>query len=37
MQEPRNFSLFFDYFANRLADSQRIGHPDLPPGRRNAR
>jgi len=37
MQEPRNFGLFFDYFANRLADSQRIGHPDLPPGRRNAR
>ena len=37
MGEGRNIGLFFDYFANKLAATQRLGDPNIPLERRNAR
>ena len=37
MGHPRNIALYFDYFANKLAATQRLGDPNIPLERRNAR
>ena len=37
MGEGRNLGLFFDYFANKLDATQKLGDPNLPLERRNAR
>ena len=37
MGEGRNLGLFFDYFANKLEATQKLGDPNLPLERRNAR
>jgi L-fuculose-phosphate aldolase len=37
MREERNYSLFFDYFANKLEATQKLGDPNIPLERRNAR
>lgn len=34
MGEPRNIGLYFDYFTNKLAATQALGHPSLPTERR---
>jgi len=36
MGEGRNLQLFFDYFVNKLAATQKLGHPSLPAERRSA-
>ena len=36
MGEGRNLQLFFDYFVNKLAATQALGHPSLPAERRSA-
>lgn len=36
MGEGRNVKLFFDYFANKLDATQKLGHPSLPAQRRSA-
>ena len=36
MREQRNMDLFFDYFVNKLAATQALGHPLLPLERRSA-
>ena len=37
MGEGRNVGLFFDYFANKLEATQKLGDPNIPLERRNAR